>query len=107
MQELCAQLAHMTNECEVYELDLSQLIPVTMSLSFGVLGKLHTHHRAFKKKNIDLNELRSQGPVLAQTPTEKGRQRLKQQQHSLLLGWRGQERRSKSLNCPSADCAVF
>ena len=46
MQELCAHLAHMTNECEVYELDLSQLIPVTMSLSFGALGKLHTHHGA-------------------------------------------------------------
>ena len=54
MQELCAQLAHMTNECEVYELDLSQLIPVTMSLSFGVLGKLHTHHRAFFLKILIL-----------------------------------------------------
>lgn len=78
MQELCAHLAHMTNECKVYELDLSQLIPVTMSLSFGVLGKLHTHHRAFFSSFfLDLNELRSQGPVLAQTPTEKERQRLK------------------------------
>ena len=68
----------MTNECEVYELDLSQLIPVTMSLSFGALGKLHTHHGAFFFFfYLDLNELRSQGPVLAQTPREKGRQRLK------------------------------